>query len=149
MERGRDRADLAVARRYSLARRQALHGPGRPVHLWSADREIEREAPDQSSQVLVEEPRSRHRQRRLRSHLSSEATTARLSYDARRRVFADLSLPRGPARHAQPSDRHWPVQIRRVQAERTNHGNEKPGLLEGGTTLSRQHRVYDHTQPVD
>jgi hypothetical protein len=83
------------------------------------------------------------------AHLPSEAAAARLFDSSRRRVFADLSLSRQSPRHAQPSDRHWPVQIRRVQAERTDHGNEKPGLLESGAALSRRHRIYNHPQPVD
>jgi peptide/nickel transport system substrate-binding protein len=34
-----------------------------------------------------------------------------------KRLLASLSLPRAATRYAQPSDRHRPVQIRRVQAE--------------------------------
>ena len=68
---------------------------------------------------------------------------------ARFRVLADLSLPRAAARHAPASDRHRPVQIRRVQAERVHQGDAKPGLLEEGPALSRRHRVYDHQEPVD
>jgi ABC-type oligopeptide transport system substrate-binding subunit len=46
----------------------------------------------------------------------------------------------------QPSllDRHRPIQVRRVQTERTDYGDPKPRLLETGTTLSRRHRIYDH-----
>ncbi len=45
-----------AAPRHHVARRQALHGQGRPVHLGSADRQGEREASRQSPQVLVSEP---------------------------------------------------------------------------------------------
>ena len=48
------------------------------------------------------------------------------------------------ARDAQPSDRHRPVQIRRVQAERGGPSGAKPGLLEAGPALSRRHRVAHH-----
>jgi peptide/nickel transport system substrate-binding protein len=42
-----------------------------------------------------------------------------------------------------------PVQVRRIQAERVRQGDAKPRLLEEGPTLSRRHRVYHHSQPVD
>ena len=53
------------------------------------------------------------------------------------------------ARHAAASDRHRPVQIRRVQAERVDQAGAQPRLLETGPALSRRHRVYDHPQHVD
>ena len=61
-------------------------------------------------------------------------------------LVAGLSLPCFAARDAQPSDRHRPVQIRRIQAERVDQGDAKPRLLEEGPALSRRHRVYDHTR---
>ena len=88
-------------------------------------------------------------QRRLRGHLSSEAAAAGVSGAARLRLVADLSLPCPAARDAQPSDRHRPVQIRRVQAERVHQGGAKPGLLEAGPALSRRHRIHDHPEPFD
>ena len=33
------------------------------------------------------------------------------------------------------SNRHWSVQICRVQAEPVDHGDPQPGLLEGGPAL--------------
>jgi peptide/nickel transport system substrate-binding protein len=54
-----------------------------------------------------------------------------------------------PPRDMQPSDRHRPLQVRRIQAERTDRRDQKPRLLESGPALSRRHRIYDHTQPVD
>ena len=53
----------------------------------------------------------------LRGHLSPEAAAAGFYCVARFRVLASLSLPRAAARYAQPSDRHRPVQIRRIQTE--------------------------------
>ena len=117
---------------------------GRQVHLGPADRQGEREAARQSAQVLVPEPRRGHRQRRLRGHLPSEAAAAGLAGAARSGLVAGLSLPCAAARHAPASDRHRPVQIRRVQAERVHQGDAQPGLLEDGPALSRRHRVYDH-----
>ena len=54
-----------------------------------------------------------------------------------------------PARDAHASDRHRPVQIRRVQAERIDQADPQPGLLEDGPALSRRHRVHDHPEPLD
>ena len=103
-----------------------------------------REVSHQSAQGLVPQPRRGHHQRRLRGHLPSEAAAAGLSRAAGLRVLAGLSLPCLAARHAPASDRHRPVQIRRVQAERIHQGDAKPGLLEAGPALSRRHRIYDH-----
>ena len=47
-------------------------------------------------------------------------------------VFAGLSLPCAAARYAQPSDWQRPVQIRRIQAERTYPRCAQPALLEEG-----------------
>src|SRR5271170_4297602 len=90
-----------------------------------------------------------HDERRLPGHLSPEAAAAGLCRVARFRFFPGLSLPCATARHAQPSDRHRPVQIRRVQAERAHQSGTKPGLLEERPALSRRHRVYHRPQPLD
>src|SRR5216683_7998570 len=78
-----------------------------------------------------------------------EAAAAGLSGAARLGIFANLPLPCCAARYARPSDRHRPVQIRRIQAQRIYQDNAQSGLLEEGPTLSRRHRVYGYTQPVD
>ena len=103
---------------------------GRQMHLGPADRQGEREASHQSAQILVQQPRGGDHERRLRGHLPPEAAAARAARAAGLRLVADLSLPCRAARHAQPSDRHRPVQIRRVQAERGDPGDQKSGLLE-------------------
>ena len=54
---------------------------------------------------------------------------------ARLRVFAGLSLPRLAARDAPTPDRHRPVQIRRIQAERVDQAGAQPRLLEAGSSL--------------
>ena len=51
------------------------------------------------------------------------------------------------SRHAAASDRHGPVQIRRVQAERGGQDGAQPGLLEAGPALSRRHRMAHHAGP--
>ena len=61
--------------------------------------------------------------------------------------FADLSLPCPGGADAAASDRHRPVQVRRVQAERMHQGGAQPGLLEAGPALSRRHRIHDHREP--
>ena len=60
------RAHLPAAPRRQMARRQAVHRQGRQMHLGPADRQGEREAAHQSPQVLVQQPRRGHHQRRLR-----------------------------------------------------------------------------------
>jgi peptide/nickel transport system substrate-binding protein len=47
-------------------------------------------------------------------------------------VVAGVSLPPIAGRDAPPSDRHWAIQVRRVQAERADHPYSKLGLLEEG-----------------
>jgi hypothetical protein len=51
---------------------------------------------------------------------------------ARFRIFAGLSVPCAAAGHAPASDRHRPVQIRLVQAERGDPRYPQSGLLEAG-----------------
>ena len=63
----------------------------------------------------------------------AEAAAAGVARPARLRAGAGLSLPRFAARHARPSDRHRPVQIRRVQAERNASGSSAT-LITGRTT---------------
>ena len=81
--------------------------------------------------------------------LSSETTAALVLDVVGLRLVAGLSLSRLAARHAQPSDRHGPVQIRRIQAERGHPGDPQPGLLEGGAALSERHRMDDRQRCVD
>ena len=51
-----------------------------------------------------------------------EAAAAGFSRAARLRLFAGLSVPRVAEGHAPEPDRHRPVQIRRIQAERRHQG---------------------------
>ncbi len=91
----------------------------------------------------------RHRQRRLRGILQSEAAAAGAAGAARLRLYAGLSLPRLARRHAHQADRHRPVQIRRVQGQRIHQARPQSGLLEEGPAASRRHRIHHHHQPVD
>ena len=60
-----------------------------------------------------------HDQRRLRGHLSSEAAAAGVARRCSPPGWSPVyPCHVSPARHAPASDRHRPVQIRRVQAER-------------------------------
>src|SRR5208282_1329863 len=93
VERGRHRTDLPAAARRQMARRQAVHGAGRQVHLGPDQRPGEREAARQSPQVLVQEPGAGHDKRRLRGHLSSEAAAAGFFDDPRLGVCSDLPVP--------------------------------------------------------
>ena len=47
-----------------------------------------------------------------------------------------------PAQMRRASDRHRPVQIRRVQAQRVDQDRPQPGLLEEGPALSRRDRIH-------
>jgi len=71
----------------------------------------------QSAQILVCQRRRGDHERRLRSHVPPKAAAALLSRSAGDRLVADLSVPCQSARHAQPSDRHRSLQIRRVSAQ--------------------------------
>ena len=61
-------------------------------------------------------------ERRLRGHVPPEAAAARLSRAARLGLLAGLSVPRAAGADAAAPDRHRPVQVRRVQAERIHQG---------------------------
>src|SRR5215472_17628968 len=103
--------------------------------LGLALRQGEREASHQSALILVQQCRGGDHEWRLRGYLSLEAAAAGSARTARLRLGADLSLSRIAARHAQPPDRHRAIQIRRVQAERSDPGDQKSGLLERGAAL--------------
>ena len=64
--------------------------------------------------------------------LPPEAAAAGVSRAARLGLFAGLSLPRVAARDAPAPDRHRPVQIRRVQAERVDQGRANPDYWKKG-----------------
>src|SRR6266404_7988236 len=119
------------------------------MHLGSDQWQVEREAARQSPQILVQEPGAGHDERRLRGDPSSEAAAAGLFDNPRLGVFPDLSLPYTGAGDARPSDRHRPLQIRRIQAERVHQGDAKRGLLETRPALSRWYSIYDHQEPLD
>src|SRR5207237_3256226 len=68
---------------------------------------------------------------------------------ARLWLFAGLSLPCPAAGDAPASDRHRPVQVCLLQAERVDPPGPQPRLLEAGPALSRRHRMADHPEPLD
>ena len=119
VERGRHRADLPAAPGRQMARRQAVHRRGRQMHLGPADRARRarscasiRANPGTATSTEV----TTNGDYEVTFHLKRPQPA--LLDAAGLRLVAGLSLPRVAARDAQPSDRHRPVQIRRVQAER-------------------------------
>ena len=72
----------------------------------------------QNPRKILVRPGQRHLdQWRFRGVLQSEAAAAVAAGAAGVRLYAGLSLPRLARRHAHASDRHRPVQIRRVQGQ--------------------------------
>ena len=56
-------------------------------------------------------------------------------------------MPRVLQGHAHQSDRHWAVQVRRVQIKRYDQAGAQPLLLEARSTLPRCHRMAHYVQP--
>ena len=108
-----------LRQRRQMARRQAVHGPGRQMHLGSADGSGAGETADQSAQVSVLQPCRGDHERRLRGHLSSEAAAAGVSDAARGRFLGDLSLPRIAGRTC-GSIRSAPARSNSSSSSRTN-----------------------------
>src|SRR5215471_17520380 len=119
------------------------------MHLGPPDRTRRRAAAPQSTQIMVEQHRRNLHRRPRGSHLCIEAAAAGDPRADRLRLHSSLSLPCLAARHAAAPDRHRPLQIRRVQAEREDQARPQSGLLEKRTALSRRHRIHDHPQPFD
>ena len=146
VERGRQGTDLPVAPGRQMARRQALHLCRRQMHLGPADGHGPGQAPHQPAQVLVRQRRAGddNGDYEVTFHLKrpQPALLALLASG----LVADLSLPRAGARDAAAPDRHRPVQIRRVQAERAHQDGPQPRLLEEGSAVSRRHRIHDHAR---
>ena len=115
-----DHKDLTfkLQERREVARRPALHGQGRRLHLRPADRQGRAEAAPQPAPVVVRQRRERHRRQRRPGHDPSQAAAALDPVAARLRLLADLSLPRAGGADAHQAGRHRPLQVRRVQAER-------------------------------
>ena len=65
MERGRHGTELSATRKRSLARRAAVYGKRRPVHLGHAAWQVGRQVSHQPAQVVVLESGSRNHQWRL------------------------------------------------------------------------------------
>src|SRR5688572_9750323 len=119
------------------------------MHLGPAARGGRRQVPHQPAQGMVPQRRGDQDQWRLRGHLPPEAAAALPDRAARLGPVAGLSVPPLDGADAPAPDRHWTLQVRRVQAERTYQGRAQPGLLETGTAPPRWHRAYDHRQPGD
>ena len=149
VERGRHRADVQAAPGVKWHDGKPFTAADVKCTFDLLARHREGQAAHQPAQGLVPQRRGGRRQRRFRGDLPSRAAAAGADRAARLRLFADLSLSCAGGRDAAPSDRHRPVQIRRIQAERVHQGRAQPRLLEAGPALSRRHRVHDHPEPVD
>ena len=135
--------------RRQMARRQAVHRQGRPMHLGPADRQVEREASRQSAQVLVPQPRA------VTTNGDYEVT-----FHLNRPQPAFLTLlaagysPIYPC-HVPPRDmRQHPIgtgPFKFVEFKPNEYikVTRNPDYWKQGPALSRRHRVYDHPQPVD
>ena len=117
LEQRRQDARFQAEARRQMARRQAVHVERRQMHLRHGDGEVATEIPQEPAQILVRSGRRRHHQGRLRGRVQPEAAAASAAGAAGVRLYADLSLPRNAGGNAHPSDRHRPVQIRRVQGQ--------------------------------
>src|SRR5215472_5161889 len=100
------------------------------MHVGPFARQVAGEAADQSAEGLVSEPRRGHHQWRLRSHVPPKAAAAGFTSPTGVWLLARLPLPYIAARDAATSDRHRPIQVRRIQAERVDQGSTEPELLE-------------------
>ena len=97
----------------------------RQMHLRHADGQVAAEIPPEPAKVLVRSGQRRHRQRRFRGVVRTEAAAAGAAVAARLRLYAGLSLPRLAGRHAHQAGRHRPVQVRRVQGQRIRSSSTK------------------------
>ena len=149
LERRQEGTDLQAARGREMARRQAVHGCRREMHIRHAARQVAEQIPQEPAQGLVLQPRRRHDRRRHAGDLPPEPSAARDACDARVRLFADLSVPCVGRARAHQSDRHRAVQVRRAEAERVDQAREEPRLLQEGPALPRRHRIHDPAEPLD
>ena len=119
------------------------------MHLRFAARCGEGEAAHQPAQILVRQPRRGEGKRRLRGHLSPQTAAGGVPCDAGDGLVADLSLPCSAGPDAAASDRHGPIQIHRVQAQRDHQGGAQPGLLESRPAVPRCDRIPDRQRRLD
>ena len=142
-------AHLQAAPGRQVARRQAVHGQGRAVHLEQAHRQGQGRLPQEPARHLVAQPQGGDGQRRPRGHLRPQPAATLVRVAVRLGLHPGLSLPCVDQGHAHQSDRHGAVQVRRVQARRIDQVRAQSRLLEEGQTLSRRHRVEGDREPLD
>src|SRR4051812_24592004 len=116
------------------------------MHLGPPDGYGPGQAARQPAQILVQQSRGGHDEWRLRGRVPPEAAAAGAARPARLGLVADLSVPRRAGADAAAPDRHWSVQICRVQAEPVDQARQEPGLLEAGPPLSRRYRFLDNAR---
>ena len=132
LEQRRTHLTFQLRRGREMARRPAVHGQGREMHLRPAERQGAGQVPQEPAQGVVRQRRGCHGQRRLRGDVPSQAAATVAAGDARLRLFADLSLPCPGGADAHASDRHRALQVRRVQAERSHQAREEPDYWKKG-----------------
>src|SRR3954449_2654350 len=119
------------------------------MHLRAVAGEGQGQTSPQSTQGVVPELGRGDHRRRLCGDVRAEASATSLYHAAGVRLYADLPLPCTATADAAAPDRHRPIQIPRIQAERAHQADPQPGLLEAKPTLSRWNRIHDYHEPLD
>ena len=149
MGRDENEAHLQAPLRRHVARRQAVHGQGRAVHVSPPQRQGARLPAPQSARHLVRAPDRGDAQRRLRGDIQPVAAATVAAGHAGLGLHGRLPLPRLGTRHARQADRHRALQVRRVQEQRVDPAREESRLLEEGPALPRRDRVAHRAEPLD
>ena len=149
MGRDEDEAHIQAPLRRQVARRQAVHGQGRAVHVSPAQRQGARLPAPQSARHLVRAPDGGDVQRRPRGDVQPVAAAAVAARHARLGLHGRLPMPRLGTRHARQADRHGALQVRRVQEQRNDQARQECRLLEEGPALPRRDRVAHRAEPLD
>ena len=144
MERGRDGADVQAAPRRQMPLWPALHLGRRQLHLGLLLGTANEKLRLNPRKSCFRQPLRIHHQWRLRGQLSPEAAAAGLYRASPGGLVADLSLPCPGSRNAPASDRHRPVQVRRVQAERGDQGCPQTRITGKGRPYLDGNRICDH-----
>ena len=131
--RTQDAAHLQARRGRQVARRQAVHGQGRQMHVRSGvgARQL-RGLPQEPAPGLVSQRGCDRDQGRPRGRLPAQGAAALLPGAAGVGLLAGLPLPRLAEGHARQAGRHGTLQGPRVQARRGRDAGAQSRLLEEG-----------------
>src|SRR3954465_15163839 len=119
------------------------------MHLRAVAGESQGQASPQPTQGVVPELGRGDHRRRLCGDVRAEASATSLYLAAGVRLYADLPLPCTGTADAAAPDRHRPIQIPRIQAERAHQADPQLGFLETRSTLSRWYRIHNYHEPLD